>query len=63
MEMPLRGNGMIGKAKNKAGQVAWDHCPELMDLRLIATVVLAWDDASRPFPAANGLHNEGSRGS
>lgn len=40
MEMPLRGNGMIGDAKNNAGQVAWDHYPERMDLRMIATMVL-----------------------
>ncbi|MFN7448337.1 MAG: hypothetical protein ACK57V_05525 [Pirellula sp.] len=45
MEMPLRGNGIIGEAKNDAGKVAWDQCPELMDLRLIATMFLAYLDA------------------
>lgn len=59
MEMPLRGNGMIGDAKNNAGQVARDHCPERMDLRMIATMVLAYLDPHRPFPAGNGQQNEG----
>lgn len=60
MEMPLRGNGTIGEAKNDAGQVARDHDPERMDLRMIATMVLAHLDSSRPFPAENGQQNEGT---